>query len=74
MYLLYQKISWTALERALEQIESAWCPIKHFERMESVIYPPHHKLFFEPHQILQLHAHLLEHGTVLAGDNVSPKN
>ncbi len=68
-YLSYQKITWTALERALEQVESAWCPIRHFERMESVVYPPHHKLFFEPEQIADLCVYLSEHGTVLSRDS-----
>jgi hypothetical protein len=66
-YLTYQKITWVALERALEQIESSWCPIKHFEQMESTIYPQHHRLFFKPDQITKLHKHLIEHGTVLTG-------
>lgn len=67
LYLIYQKMTWVALESALEQIESAWCPIKHFERMDSAIYPPHHKLFFEPDQIHELHAYLIRYGTVLSG-------
>lgn len=68
IFLIYQKVTWIALERALEQIESSWCPIKHFERMDSVTYPLHHKRFFEPEQIRDLHDYLLEHGTVLKGE------
>lgn len=64
-FLVYQKISWQALGAALKQIESAWCPIKHFERMEKGIYPNHHRLFFEPHQVGALRRFLRRHKTVL---------
>lgn len=70
LFLVYQKISWAALGLALKQIESAWCPIRHFEKMEGVIYPDHHRHFFEPDQIEQLRTHLMEYGTVLS----PPKN
>ncbi len=63
-FIIYQKITWKALNYALEQIECAWCPIKHFETMESVVYPAHHKLFFEPDQVEELKEFLKEHGTV----------
>jgi hypothetical protein len=68
-FLVYQKITWTALGLALRQIESAWCPIKHFEKMTNIVYPDHHRLFFEPHQIDELRRFLSEHGTVLARAN-----
>ena len=64
-YLGYQKVTWMVLTQALSQIESSFCPIKHFEKMESVVYPNHHKIFFEPHQINELRQHLLDHGSVL---------
>lgn len=64
-FLIYQKITWAALGLALRQIESAWCPIKHFEEMEDFVFPDHHKLFFEPHQIDELRDFLSTNGTVL---------
>ncbi len=64
-FIRYQKVTWMALSQALRQIESGWCPIKHFERMESVVYPAHHKLFFEPHQVDQLRHFLTQHTSVL---------
>ncbi len=64
-FLTYQKISWAALGLALRQIESAWCPIRHFETMENAVFPDHHQLFFEPHQVDQLRRFLGRHRTVL---------
>ncbi|MFH1356368.1 MAG: hypothetical protein ABII18_04460 [bacterium] len=69
-FLRYQKVTWSALGQALRQIESAWCPIKHFERSEDVVYPDHHKLFFEPDQIDELRYFLRNHKTVLERKNV----
>jgi len=66
LYLVYLKATWVSLGHSLEKIESAWCPIKHFERKEGVVYPKHHKIFFEPHQVRELHEYLSEYGTVLA--------
>jgi hypothetical protein len=40
------KNSALALESLLEQIESAWCPLRHFEAREGIVYPRHHKRFF----------------------------
>lgn len=64
--LRFEKTFALRLSAALEQIESAWCPIKHFERMEHVVYPPHHRHFFEPSQIAELRKTLLEKGSVSA--------
>jgi len=64
--LRFEKAVANRVSAALEQIESGWCPIKHFERMEGVVYPPHHKSFFEPHQIAELRRTLLEEGSVSA--------
>jgi hypothetical protein len=64
-FLTYQKISWRALGLALKQIESAWCPIKHFEKMGNVTFPDHHKLFFEPDKVDELRRFLCQHGTAL---------
>ncbi len=65
IFLIYQKTTWASLALSLEQIESAWCPIKHLEKKECVVYPDHHRTFFSPHQIDELHIFLLKHGTVL---------
>lgn len=67
-FLCYQKITWTGLNMALMQIEAAWCPIKHFEKMEGVIYPDHHKLFFEPHQVDEMRQFLSLHHSVMERD------
>ena len=49
---------------ALEQIESSWCPLRHFERREGIVYPEHHKTFFGPGQIKSMRRALLTEGTV----------
>jgi len=49
---------------ALEQIESSWCPLKHLERREGIVYPGHHDKFFGPHEIEQMRHALLTKGTV----------
>lgn len=48
----------------LEQIESSWCPLKHFETREGIVYPKHHDKFFGPHQIEQMRRVLSTTGTV----------
>lgn len=49
---------------ALEQIESSWCPLKHRETRDGIVYPSHHDKFFGPHQIEEMRAVLSTHGTV----------
>lgn len=49
---------------ALEQIESSWCPLKHFETRQGVVYPKHHDRFFGPHQIEEMRRVLTTDGTV----------
>jgi hypothetical protein len=49
---------------ALEQIESSWCPLRHFERREGIVYPEHHKKFFGPDEIEAMRIVLLTEGTV----------
>jgi len=39
------KNSALALSMLLEQIESAWCPLRHVEEREGFVYPEHHKNF-----------------------------
>ena len=65
LYLVYLKTTWVSLSQSLEKIESAWCPLKYLERKEGAVYPQHHKIFFEPHQVRELHEYLIEYGTVL---------
>jgi len=48
----------------LEQIESSWCPLKHFETREGVVYPSHHEKFFGPHEIEEMRHVLSTVGTV----------
>ncbi|MEN8141347.1 MAG: hypothetical protein ABFR97_09015 [Thermodesulfobacteriota bacterium] len=52
------------LDNALEQIESAWCPIRHLEQGAADVYPPHHKNFLEAGQTAELREILLTDGTV----------
>ena len=49
---------------ALEQIESAFCPLRHFEEREGIVYPDHHKRFFGPEQIEEMRQTLMTVGTV----------
>lgn len=49
---------------ALEQIESSWCPLRHFEVRQGIIYPDHHRNFFGPDQIRQMSVVLTQQGTV----------
>ena len=48
------KNSALALEMCLEQIESSWCPLRHFETREGIVYPKHHKRFFGANVIGEL--------------------
>ncbi|WP_374594678.1 hypothetical protein [Aquabacterium sp.] len=48
----------------LEQIESSWCPLKHFETREGIVYPRHHDKFFGPHEIERMRQVLSTVGTV----------
>lgn len=48
----------------LEQIESSWCPLKHLELREGVVYPSHHSKFFGPHQLEEMRQVLSTRGTV----------
>lgn len=49
---------------ALEQIESSWCPLTHFERRKGVVYPKHHDKFFGPNELEQMRETLRTRGTV----------
>lgn len=50
------KNSALALSMLLEQIESAWCPLRHYETREGIVYPEHHKYFFGATAIEELRA------------------
>ena len=58
LFLVYQKTTWSALNRSLEQIESAWCPIRHLAAGENIIYPEHHRYFLPPDRLGDVHARL----------------
>lgn len=60
------KNTWLRFYFALEQIESAWCPLVHFEKREGVVYPVHHKNFFGNHEIEKMRQVLSTVGTVSA--------
>ncbi len=49
---------------ALEQIESSWCPLRHFERRQGIVYPQHHRQFFGPQQVRAMYETLRTRGTV----------
>jgi hypothetical protein len=49
---------------ALEQVESAWCPLKHLETREGIVYPKHHDRFFGAHQLEEMREVLSTVGTV----------
>ncbi len=51
---------------ALEQMESSFCPLRHFEEREGIVYPDHHKKFFGPDQIEEMRQTLMTVGTVSA--------
>lgn len=48
----------------LEQIESSWCPLTHFERRKGVVYPRHHDKFFGPNELEKMRETLRMNGTV----------
>lgn len=62
--LLTAKGTFLRLAMALEQIESSWCPLRHFEEREGIIYPEHHTRFFGPDEIDAMRTVLLSKGTV----------
>ncbi len=49
---------------ALEQIESSWCPLKHLETREGVVYPKHHDKFFGRNELEKMREVLSTVGTV----------
>jgi hypothetical protein len=52
------------ISNVLEQIESAWCPIKHPKGIHTGNFPAHHKNFFEHDQIEEMKRILKTKGTV----------
>ena len=63
-FLRSSKSSALRFAMALEQIESSWCPLTHFERREGIVYPEHHKRFFGPDEIELMRQTLMSEGTV----------
>gem|GEM_PF-870786 len=64
MMLCYLEIENMRMASSLEQIESAWCPFKHFKQSEGVLYPKHHENFFSENDVSEVKAILLSSGTV----------
>lgn len=62
--LRYAKNMFLRFSMALEQIESSWCPLTHFETRKGVVYPKHHERFFGPGEIERLRQVLSTEGTV----------
>jgi hypothetical protein len=49
---------------ALEQIESAWCPLRHLKQPPEIEVPPHHARFFAHDQLDEMRRTLRAEGTV----------
>jgi hypothetical protein len=62
--LRYAKNMFLRFAMALEQIESSWCPLRHFETRKGIVYPKHHDKFFGPGEIAQMRQVLSTEGTV----------
>jgi hypothetical protein len=62
--LLYAKSMFLRFAMALEQIESSWCPLRHFETRKGIVYPDHHQKFFGPAEVEEMRAQLSNVGTV----------
>lgn len=60
----YNKNVMLRVAMLLEQIESSWCPLTHFERREGIVYPEHHKNFFGPDEIKKMWEVLATEGSV----------
>ena len=58
----FYKINAKVISYNLEQIESAWCPIKHLER-EGRVFPVQHKNFFNRIELESMNKTLEEKGT-----------
>ncbi len=62
--LRLNKNTWQRFSLALEQIESSWCPLTHYERREGIVYPTHHANFFGPDELEKMYKKLATEGTV----------
>ena len=60
----FHKQTFLRFSLALEQIESSWCPLRHFETREGIVYPEHHAHFFGPAEIDAMRETLSTVGTV----------
>lgn len=62
--LVYTKNVYTRLSLSLEQIESSWCPLFHFEQKNEITYPKHHEKFLRHDQLNLMKEILSTKGTV----------
>ena len=62
--LRHQKNLGIRLGSLLEQIESAFCPLKHLERRAEVVFPDHHDRFLDPDQLDEMRKILCTEGSV----------
>lgn len=62
--LLLSKSIFLRFSLALEQIESSWCPLRHFETRNGVVFPKHHDRFFGADQLRDMYDVLRTEGTV----------
>ncbi len=61
---IYYRIECERLTNNLEQIESSWCPVKHFNTDSKTVYPEHQNAFFEQDEIKKMKHVLQTTGTV----------
>lgn len=62
--LLLSKSIFLRFSLALEQIESSWCPLRHFETRQGAVFPKHHNRFFGAEQLREMYDVLRTEGTV----------
>lgn len=63
--IFINEVVWSMkLNNGLEQIETAWCPIKHFDVGPDFVHPKHHELFFDAHEIDKVKQAIQTDGTV----------
>jgi len=65
-HLRIHKNQWLRFSYALEQIESSWCPLVHYEKRNGIVYPKHHTRFHTHKTLAQMQKLLRSKGTVSA--------
>jgi len=65
IFLGIYRNQWYRMDNNLQEIESSWCPIRHYERQNKVKYPDHHKRFYTPGKLYYMEKTLEKEGTVL---------